>query len=291
MATMTATMTPTMAVHMATDDSDASDAVHQETYQGLIDEIARLRTDIAQILARIEEIRQQEIPQIKADYATTIGVWNTRLITMQLEARRAKRRCALARMSVNHGATVDAEAITRQLDEEFKQWRQQAVEERRRLRDLLRWRSSRSPMEPSKSKELNRLFRSLARRFHPDLFPGDDTRADYYAMACNALANGDLALMQALDAATADMTDHVDYSRLTTDELRIERELLEQHLSACKASLDELTSTEPYTLRERLADPDWVSSVVDGLRTRVEEFSKEKAHYDGLYEHMVKEAR
>lgn len=253
--------------------------------------IRDLRAAIARTLARIDEIRQQEIPQIKADYATKIGVWRTRLIKAELAVRRAKRRNALARMSANQGKPVDAEAVTKQLDVEFAQWKQRIARETRQLNDLLRWHSGMRPMGPAKSKELNRLFRKLARRFHPDLFPGDEERADYYAMAQNALAHGDLELMRALDVATVDMADDVDYSRLTIDELQAECELLEDRLKACETRLDKLTSTEPYTLRARLADPEWVSATVNVLRTQVETCEREQGRYDEIYERLVKEDR
>lgn len=250
--------------------------------------IRDLRAAIARTLARIDEIRQQEIPQIKADYATKIGVWRTRLIKAELAVRRAKRRNALARMSTNQGKPVDAEAVTKQLDAEFAQWKQRIARETRQLNDLLRWHSGMRPMGPAKSKELNRLFRKLARRFHPDLFPGDEERADYYAMAQNALAHGDLELMRALDVATMDMADDVDYSRLTIDELQAECELLEDRLKDCETRLDKLTSTEPYTLRARLADPEWVSATVNVLRTQVETCEREQGRYDEIYERLAK---
>ncbi|PST49679.1 hypothetical protein COO72_00085 [Bifidobacterium callitrichos] len=250
--------------------------------------IRDLRAAIARTLARIDEIRQQEIPQIKADYATKIGVWRTRLIKAELAVRRAKRRNALARMSTNQGKPVDTEAVTKQLDVEFFQWQRRIARETRQLNDLLRWHSGMRPMGPAKSKELNRLFRKLARRFHPDLFPGDEERADYYAMAQNALAHGDLELMRALDVATVDMVDDVDYSRLTVDELETECELLEDRLKACTTRLDKLTSTEPYTLRARLADTEWVSATVNALRTRVETCEREQGRYDEIYERLAK---
>lgn len=83
--------------------------------------ISELRTSIAEVLSRIDEIRQQEIPQIKADYATKIGVWNARLLKAELAARRAKRRHAMARASVNRGERVDAANITKQLDAELRE--------------------------------------------------------------------------------------------------------------------------------------------------------------------------
>ncbi len=272
-----------------TDEGVTGNDGAEASRRSLIGRSTRLRVAIAETLAHIEEVRQQEIPQIKADYATKIGVWNARLITAQLAARRAKRRCALARVFSNQGRTVNATHITRQLDEEFAEWKQRVAQETTRLRHLLKWRGGMRPMNPAKANELNKLFRRLARRFHPDLYPGDEERADYYATAQNALACGDLEVLRALDVATAHMADGVDYSRLTVDELMVECELLEDHLASCKAKLAEMTSTEPYTLRDKLADPEWVSATVDGLRTRVEAFEREQARYDEEYRRLVKE--
>ncbi|KFI92079.1 DnaJ-like protein [Bifidobacterium stellenboschense] len=257
----------------------------------LVAHITRLRADLSETLARMDEIRQQVIPRIKADYATKIGVWNVRRVKAELAARRAKRRYAMARARVNRGESVEPEAITKALDAEFADWRRMMDEKMRTLNALLRWRSGRQRMTAGKAGELNRLFRRLARRFHPDLFPGDEQRAQYYEMACNALANGDLEMLRALDVATADWTDDVDYGRLTADELAGEIELLEDRLSSCRGDLNRMVSTEPYTLRAKLDDPEWVSGVVGGLRARVEAFEREKTHYDEAYDRLIKEDR
>lgn len=251
--------------------------------------ISELRTSIAEALSRIDEIRQQEIPQIKADYATRIGVWNARLLKAELAARRAKRQHAMARASVNRGERADAASITKQLDAELKEWNLQIIKETRRLNALLLWSSDTVTMGPDAARQLNRLFRRLARRFHPDLFPGDKERAQYYEIACNALSKGDLEMLQALDVATADMTD-IDYGRLTEEELAGEIELLEEQLATCENRLRRLTATEPYTLRDKLDDPEWVSATVTDLRIRVEAFERERSHYTEAYEQLIKES-
>lgn len=257
----------------------------------LIGRITRLRADLSETLARMDEIRRQVIPRIKADYATTIGVWNVRLVKAELAARRANRRYAMARARANRGEPVSSEEITKALDVEFLDWKRTVDERMRRLNALLSWRSGTHPMPADKAGELRKLFRRLARRFHPDLYPGDEERAHYYEMACDAFEHGDLVVMDVLDIATADLAEGVDYSRLTTDELAGEIELLEDRLTSCRHDLDKMLSTEPYTLRAKLDDPEWVSGTVDGLRTRVEAFEREKAHYDEMYDRLIKEDR
>ncbi|MBW3089074.1 hypothetical protein KIH77_10160 [Bifidobacterium sp. 82T24] len=257
----------------------------------LLASIAEIRGDIAQTVARIEELNQQVIPQIKTDFWVKIGVWRVRLLKEQLAARRAKRRYAMARASMNSNKPIDGEAIDKALDREFADWRRQVAEQAKSMDAWLRRRDRSSPMHADKARELKRLFRKLARRLHPDLYPGDRKRAEYYAMAQHALADGSLDMLRALDAATMDMTDDERFDGLTDDELRMEIELLNGRLDAVRDRLLQLTSTEPYTLAERLRDPEWVSGQVAGLRGRIDECMASRRHYDGRYEDLLNEER
>lgn len=51
-----------------------------------------------------------------------------------------------------------------------------------------------------------------------------------------------------------------------------------------------LTATEPYTLRDKLDDPEWVSATVTDLRIRVEAFERERSHYTEAYEQLIEES-
>ncbi|PJM74766.1 J domain-containing protein [Bifidobacterium simiarum] len=253
----------------------------------LLAEIDRLRARITEGIVRIEEIEGQVIPQIRADFWMKIGVWRVRLAKAELAARRAKRRYALAQAAANRGSAVDADQIDKALDEELAVWRERVQTQSRQLNTWLSWRSATTRLGSSSAKELKRLFRKLARRFHPDLHPGDAQRAEYYAMAQRALASGDLDMMRALDVATADMTEDVQLDRLGADELRFEIDMLRDRLHAVEQRLDRLTSTEPYTLRERLADAEWVSGQVTVIRDRIDAHEAVRRRYDERYKRLA----
>lgn len=249
--------------------------------------IGRLRDAIARVLADIEHIEQQVNPRIQDDYAVKIGVWDVRLAKAALAARRSKRRLALAQAHANRHEPIDADAIERRLDEELAAWRHRLREQARDIDRMLDRRSRSQPMGAMESREVRHLFRRLARRFHPDLHPGDAERARYYGMAQRALATGDLDTLRAIDVATAGMADGAGLDRLTDDELRLETELLRDQLAACERRRDSVMSSKPYTLRELLDDPEWVSARVGERRARVEAHEAEAAKCDRRYEALV----
>ncbi len=54
--------------------------------------IREVRSDIFEIVTKIEEIKLQQIPQIENDYAIKISCWEKGLLEAEVAARRAKRR-------------------------------------------------------------------------------------------------------------------------------------------------------------------------------------------------------
>ncbi|PLS30911.1 DnaJ-like protein [Bifidobacterium margollesii] len=254
----------------------------------LLAEIDGIRSRITETIFRTEEVSRQIIPGIKADFWMKIGVWRVRLVKADLAARRAKRRYALARSSVNRGRSIDGQLIEKRLDDELAAWRERVRVESGKLNTWLSWRSSTVTLSASSTKELKRLFRRLARRCHPDLHPGDERRAEYYAMAQHALVSGDLDMMKALDVATADMTDDMGLDRLSAEELRFEIDMLEDRLRSVKHRLEVLTSTEPYTLGDRLSDVEWVTGQVNALRDRIDAHEASRRYYDERYEELMK---
>ena len=55
-----------------------------ERIQALRDEIRAVRASIVEMLARIDHITLQELPQIRIDYAVKIGCWEQELLEAEL---------------------------------------------------------------------------------------------------------------------------------------------------------------------------------------------------------------
>ena len=65
--------------------------------------IQEVRSGILDCVTAIEDIKLQQIPQIRNDYAIKIGCWEKELLEAEIAARRSKRRYALMQAQANEG--------------------------------------------------------------------------------------------------------------------------------------------------------------------------------------------
>jgi len=264
--------------------------------KALCAEIEETRARIVECLLEIDEISLQINPQIEVDYAVKIDCYENELFRCQIEARRARRRFALAQAHKNRGERLEEQVvddIDAQLDEELRNWEVQLqlqvddylarLDERSRTRTL-------SPME---SRELKKLHRDLVKRLHPDMRPDlAEEGMRFFAIVQAAFKNGDLETLRSVEVATAHLArEDVQPSGEQPAELAAERELLAAQLRVTESRLDQLKAVPPYSLRELLADADWVCDRVEQLKRQIEEQKQAKAAYDEHFRQLMGEGR
>lgn len=264
------------------DDSGHGNAGENATRQALTGTLARLREELADSVAAYDQLMQQTLPQVKADYATKIGVWETRLLEVSLEAAQAKRRFTLLQQLVNVGEALDGshlDAVEAQLAGEYREWLQSVEKQQSELTSLLDKRAHAHYLNAADTKKLNKLFRSLARRLHPDLHPGDRQRAEYYRIAQAALANGDLNALESLAVLTASQAEDPDYQTFSNDELAHEIDIIHGRLQAMATRTAELMGVPPLLYRKNLQDPTWIAERTADLKAAIDAYEKRRDHY------------
>lgn len=244
--------------------------------------IREVRSDILDIVTRIEDIKLQQLPQIYVDYAVKIGCWEKELLEAEVAARRAKRRYALALTQTNQGRAPDYKKIEAQLDEELSAWTQKAEEANEAYEQALAWRMGRVTMPEVDAKEMHAVYRTLMKRLHPDVHVGEDEkRAGYFVIAQKAYQDGDIAVLRSLEVATRrfdpkdDLAEEEDVEALAT-----ELELQQIERSAMEKQLNELESCEDMQLGKLLQDPEWASSRAMELRESIKEWERTQREYD-----------
>lgn len=236
-----------------------------------------MRESILTAVVRMDDIRLQQIPRIRADYALKIGCWEQALLEAELAARRAKRRLALAQAQANQGDVPQMEAIETQLDTELADWAAKAEQVRIAYEHALERLTSMAPMKKADADELRRLYRSLAKRLHPDVHAGDsDECSALFLLAQAAYRNGDVEALRSLEVATR----HLDTGERDL-EGTIDREALAQELELARIEegvvqerLQALEDSEEMRLGKLLADPQWVTARTTELRHAVEEWDR-----------------
>lgn len=240
----------------------------------LREEIRAVRESILATVVRMDDIRLQRLPQIRADYALKIGCWEQALLEAELAARRAKRRLALAQAQANRGSSPQMDAIERQLDTELAEWAERAEQARLAYEQAMAYLTGTRPMTRRDSAEMKRLWRTLARRLHPDMHTaGDEECAALFLLAQAAYRSGDMEALRSLEVATrhlepGDDLAEVDDAALLEQELELAR--IEE--GVMRGRLRELEESEEVRLGRLLADPEWVTARTTELRRAVEEW-------------------
>ena len=251
-------------------------------------EISAARTRIADLLFELDSIVLQVNPQIEAEYATKIGYLENDLLKWQIAARRAKRRLALAQARANAGEVVGADEFEEQLDAELEEWnRLLAKSAEAFLRAAERLTGTR-PLSPSDAREMKQLHRELIKRLHPDLHPGQsDEAARFFMVAQAAFERGDLVVLRSIAVATEDMDGGCEAAGLAEDEAAAELELVLAHERVVAQQLDEVKRGNPYCLKEKLEDGEWVMQRTADLKRQIDGQKAAARAYDERFRELT----
>ncbi len=254
--------------------------------------IQEVRSGILDCVTAIEDIKLQQIPQIRNDYAIKIGCWEKELLEAEIAARRSKRRYALMQAQANEGEAPDRKKIEEQLDQELAEWTEKAHEAEAAYEEALKWRMGRVALPDADAKEMHKLYRTLMKRLHPDVHVGEDEmRAEYFALAQQAYKDGDIAVLRSLEAATRRFDPKDDLEGMDdTEALSAELELQEIERSCMEKQLEELENSEDLQLGKLLQDPEWVSSRTMELKEAIEGWERVQREYDRRVARLKEEA-
>ena len=252
------------------------------------DEISAARERIADLLFELDSIVFQVNPQIEAEYATTIGYLENDLLKWQIAARRAKRRFSLAQARANAGEVVVADEFEEQLDGELEEWNRmlaKSVESFLRAAEHL---TGTRPLSPSDAREFKQLHRELIKRLHPDLHPGQsEDAARFFLVAQAAFERGDLVVLRSIAVATEGMGESHSAEELGEDEAAAELELVLAHERVISQQLEEVKRGNPYCLKEKLEDGEWVMRRTAELNRSIDEQKAVARAYDERFRELV----
>ena len=255
-------------------------------------QIEEARARIADLLLEIDYIVLQANPHIEAAYATKIGYLENDLLKWQIAARRARRRLALAQARANSGEPFAPDEFEAQLDEELAEWEGLLAASVTAFLEAAERMSASKPLSPSESHEIKQLHRDPIKRLHPDLHPGQPDEAErFFMVAQAAYENGDLQALRAVAVATEGMGEEFVNEEMSDDEAAAELELVLAHERVLEQQIEELKSSNPYALAEKLADGEWVIRRTSGLKAQVEEQKAAAKAYDERFYALTGGAR
>lgn len=252
-------------------------------------ELHQVRCRLVELHAQFDDIRLRLKPAVEMEYALKIGVWETECAKADLCARRLKRMCELAQTRVNHGQSIDWDAIDLHLDAELEEWIAGVNACVASLQAHMDQRATMGFLSAADAHELKMLHRKLVKRLHPDLNPDNPEAHRYFALVQAAYENGDLAFLRSLDVATAGFDAGEREDEGDEDSLHVDIELASAQVAFMEERIEREMSEKPYVFRDLLKDAIWVESKVAPLRARIEELREVQQVYKQRIE-MLKEA-
>jgi len=177
-----------------------------------------IREELTKLLTEADDLVRIVKPNLRAMYQTKIGAWEFRLLQVQYEAARLKRKAELAQASLNQGRLPDWTAIEGELELEFLQRQvriNEAAERIKRAESRLK-----NLLSPADSHALKKLCCALVKKLHPDVNPAlteDQTRL--WLRVQEAYEASDLQELQAL-ALLAEKHSEIQPPSATRETLR-----------------------------------------------------------------------
>lgn len=244
-----------------------------------------LRAELVQLVFEHAQLRCVIGPNLEAEYLLKVGRCEYELLCTQLEVRRLRRTVSLLQAAINRNEVISVPEVEARLAVEYADWEAQVQEMAAQLQAAGAHRAN--LMSEKESAELHRLYRSLARRLHPDVNPAAGAQERrLWQWAKDAYAAGNLADLRLLDAIVGPGTGEVltpadGESILAGWQQRYDE--LAAHVAAEWARLAALQSQFPFYLRPLLDDPVWVAE----QRTRLQAELKEALGLRERYQQMV----
>ena len=255
-------------------------AVHEE-YVRLKEAHRAALERLSTLLCTYDDQILQQKPYWEAKYTEAFGVLEQQCYAAFVRSSELRRRIALARAYMNHGAEPDAEAIDEQIAQEFKEYEEmlrQMEEERVRAAQIL----GAKEMSDEDTKRFKHLYRQLAKKLHPDLHPEQTAEMKkLWQRAMDAYVLGDLARLEILAAIVeSKCADDVDIAAgdgknvtaSVLEELRTALAETEERIRKCLTALERLEQEHPFKHHALLENP----RAIDERKT---ELKHQIAHY------------
>lgn len=222
----------------------------------LMEQIALLREELVRLLTQWDELIEVVRPNLFALYEMKIGLWELRAFEAKFQVARLKRKIELVQAALNRGQRPDWAAIETELEREHQLWQVKLRELQERI-DAAEKRMK-NLLSTEEAQELKKLYRSLAKRLHPDVNPNlTNEQRRLWLRIQSAFAAGDLAEMQAL-ALLAETAGAAPPTATALQELNDARETLVRQIGAMLERIESIESEPPFTFRDLLKDDAWV---------------------------------
>ena len=140
--------------------------------EGLKREIRALREQLAELLQEREELLSHICPQLQAQYAAVIGVYENRAHYLELQILELKRRIEIVQAAINRAKTISSDKVDEQIHKEYQTFHERVEQERRRAEKAQKAQQAKEEKEQEYQKAWEHKYG------HTDMPPSDGESAN-----------------------------------------------------------------------------------------------------------------
>lgn len=253
----------------------------------LKEEYERLQMEYAALVAERDELENSEGPRLTALYMEAVGQLQYEVLVLQYEIALLKQKRDLLQAYKNRGEKADLNYVDEQVETTAKTYNKNIQREEEKIKQAKAYIEEQKEKEKKnqedEKRELRDLYRKLVHRLHPDLHPEQtEWEKELFLNVQDAYEKGDLErlreLAQLLEAGMP--TDAVDNE--TTEEWEERVNQLKEEIKKIREEIARILQEFPFTYRERLNDPEWISQTQDMLRKEIAELENEKTRLEKI---------
>ena len=259
----------------------------------LKEEYERLQLEYAALVADRDELENSEGPRLTALYMETVGQLQYEVLVLQYEIALLKQKRDLLQAYKNRGEKADLNYVDEQVEATAKTYNENIQREEEKIKQAKAYieeqKEEEKKNQEDEKRELRDLYRKLVHRLHPDLHPEQtEWEKELFLKVQDAYEKGDLErlreLAQQLEAGMP--ADAVDNE--TTEEWEEHVNKLKEEITKIREEIARILQEFPFTYRERLNNPEWISLTQDILRQEIAELKKEKTRLEKIVSIMEK---
>ncbi len=253
----------------------------------LKEEYERLQLEYAALVAERDELENSEGPRLTALYMEAVGQLQYEVLVLRYEIALLKQKRDLLQAYKNRGEKADLNYVDEQVEATTKTYNENIQREEEKIKQAKAYIEEQKEKEKKnqedEKRELRDLYRKLVHRLHPDLHPEQtEWEKELFLNVQDAYEKGDLErlreLAQLLEAGMP--TDAVDNE--TTEEWEERVNQLKEEIKKIREETARILQEFPFTYRERLNDPEWISQTQDMLRKEIAELENEKTRLEKI---------
>jgi len=245
-----------------------------------------LKVELTKLYADKEDLLTTVKLNLELDYQLKIGRKQYELIMVRIEALRLKRKVEILQSAINRQVKFSIDVVEAQLDFEFEKWNRDAKE----FYEDLKFAEAYTGLEKMTSAaviEMKKIYRELAKKFHPDLNPDWQEEARYFwQRIVEAYGNNDLKELKTLELLSRDF-EKEEKVLSTMELLKKDCESLKEKIKEMINEIAQVKKGFPFNIEDKLLDDEWVKEQNRLIEDQVFEWQESKKIFEAKVEDLT----